>query len=475
MKPHVNTFSHVPPSLLPHTQLTPGHLFLSMSRSTLPPSSYPHSHSRLRSRTSDPRDRAPRSIDDGIDPERPLHLTLLPSPSPHALIPLLTTTLPIYLTLDPEHPRQHLITLTPIFAYAGLSAVEGLLSWELSPPEYEVELGGMGPRRGEGGVDVWVVVSTARRIAAELFDPIPAPLSHLLSPLLDPITSIHDPTTSRLLHNWYLAPTVLPPSRTSTATLLQTHFGAGDIVVLRAEGEWVEGGEPDGFELEVDGMLALGDTDEDGVKEAMVRWSSQVVEDWKHPAERTGPHLPTILTSLRGILALMGTEMGVEVEEVFESARKAKTVGRKNEAVMVGVVGVLERVHRHLLEEKELASSTRRREKKDGRTYTGTTDTHKQCDISSRTVYDELDVLEKRSRNIDRVTKAQNREMATVKRRIEELERRTAARALHEEKSKKETGHTLKVDEGADWVFLALCLFCIIFSNVYPDFLASGA
>ncbi|ETS62957.1 hypothetical protein PaG_02726 [Moesziomyces aphidis] len=125
--------------------------------------------------------------------------------------------------LDPEH-RVPYITLCPILAAAGLTILQGLLRFDLTPPAYDVSLAGLEPWD-----DLWISLPLTRSIAAELG------LLHNLAAILDPTTSLAwslDEFAEGLLHNWRVPQAVVDAASYSTDAITRPDVGFGNVLML---------------------------------------------------------------------------------------------------------------------------------------------------------------------------------------------------------------------------------------------------
>ncbi|GAK63584.1 uncharacterized protein PAN0_003d1789 [Moesziomyces antarcticus] len=159
-----------------------------------------------------------------------LHLSRRPNGS---LCPCLEVNLPstssstphhtVSRILDPEH-RVPYITLCPILAAAGLTILQGLLRFGLTPTAYDVSLAGLEPWD-----DLWISLPLARSIAAELG------LLHNLAAILDPTTSLAwslDEFGEGLSHNWRVPQTVVDAASYSTDAITRPDLGFGNVLML---------------------------------------------------------------------------------------------------------------------------------------------------------------------------------------------------------------------------------------------------
>ena len=123
-----------------------------------------------------------------------LHLSRRPNSSLCPCLQLsLTPTLTLTRILDPEH-RVPYITLSPLLHSAGLTLIQGLLRFQLSPTSFDLSLAGLEPWD-----DLWISLPLARTVAAELG------LASVLAAILDSRTNLAwslDEFEAGLAHNW---------------------------------------------------------------------------------------------------------------------------------------------------------------------------------------------------------------------------------------------------------------------------------
>lgn len=212
----------------------------------------------------------------------PLHFVLHLSRRPNAsLCPCLQVELPSTVSpgshftvtriLDPEH-RVPYISLSPLFLASGLSIIQGLLRFSLSPSDYDLSLAGLEPFD-----DLWISLPLARSIAAEL-DLLPS-----LAAILDPKTVLAwslDEFGEGLSHNWRVPEEVVSAAGYSTDAILAEEAAFGGVQML-----------PRGQQIktlvsgELRGKMARQAQErrrEAGfvLHQKLIRWSSQLFAVW---------------------------------------------------------------------------------------------------------------------------------------------------------------------------------------------------
>lgn len=212
-------------------------------------------------------------------PSLSFHLLSSSTRSKH-LIPVLVSELDgtfILRTLDPEYPHQ--VSFARILHAANIPLVTGLVRFKLLEGlDYCTTLGVSGPNLTE----IWISVSKARSLIAQIWSKPPVSLIELTSPALDPCWSLFDRTRSSLLHNWRIS--TISPVAYSTALLLEAIFAVDQVKHETDKSDWTRTGIPS--------INETGD-DQDPLDVALITWSisaserflthteeSQILDEW---------------------------------------------------------------------------------------------------------------------------------------------------------------------------------------------------
>lgn len=126
--------------------------------------------------------------------------------------------------LDPEH-RVPYISLSPLFTSAGLTLIQGLLRFSLSPTSFDLSLAGLEPWD-----DCWISLPLARHIANQLGVLLP------LSAILDSKTALAwslDEFGEGLSHNWRVPQEWVDAAGYSTDAITHPELRFGNVQLLK--------------------------------------------------------------------------------------------------------------------------------------------------------------------------------------------------------------------------------------------------